>query len=609
LTRQKKERHNSAQMQSFSRFMQRATEAHRSGRFEEAEQAYLEALRVKAGSADALRLLGALYVQMGRFAEAESRLNAALLVQPNNPETRNHLGRALCNQGRLAEAAACFEQTVRRNPESLQALRSLARIYQGLERRDEAMELLKRVLGLDASDATAHGDLAELLRRQDKAKESIPHYEHALRLDPTSPGILTNLGIALRDVGRATQALDCFWHALQRRPEEAAAHINYGAALRDLGRLDEAEAAYRTALRLQPGLAEAEVNIGALRQDRMRHEAAIRHFDRALAMTPDLVAAKWNKALSLLALGRYEEGWALYESGLGHRHLRGVDRHPPAKRWDGAPCPGKRLLLRAEQGFGDALQFVRYARLCRERGATAIVLAPPALGRLFAHCPGVHAVVETLAEAAYDFHIPMMSLPFAFKTTLATIPAETPYVFVSEAARTQWAPCFEGTGRPRVGLVWAGNPREHHAQAHLVDRRRSMRLEDFLPFFTVKDIAFHSLQKDAPPDLIAGLGLGGRLIDRMPDVADFMDTAALIEQLDLVISVDTSVVHLAGAMGKPVWLLSRFDACWRWLGNQQTNPWYPTARVFGQPAPGDWETVVANVVEALHEWKRLYRPG
>jgi tetratricopeptide (TPR) repeat protein len=622
-------------MPSVHQLLQRATTAHRAGRFAEAEKTYLLALRQDAKNPDIFRLLGALYVQMWRSAEAERNLRAALTLQPRNHETLTNLGLALRNQGRLTEAAACYTQALGLKPDYRQAIFNLGLTWQQLGLTDEALPLLRQAVEANPADPTARCCLANLLRQLGRPGEAISQYEEVLRLKPDQAEARSNLGLAYFDdqqfeqavdwyqralglapddvkilnnfgyillsVGRTEEAQALLARAVATKPDYAQAQLNLGAALRGLGQLDAAEAAYERARVLAPTMAEAEVNLGVLKQDLMRHEEAIRHFDQALAMRPDLTEAAWNKALSLLALGRFEQGWTLYESGLGLRHLRGADL-PEATRWDGSTQPGKRLLLRAEQGLGDSIQFIRYARVLKERDFETVVCCPPSLTRLFAACPDIDTVVASPQETTYDQHVPMLSLPFALRTTLESIPDEVPYLFVSPVARARLASRFQGVPRPRVGLVWAGNPRSHHALAHLLDRRRSLTLASLLPLFSHTDITFYSLQKDDRTDEIRSLGLTDRLIDLMPEVEDFMDTAAIIAQLDLVISVDTAVVHLAGALAKPVWVLSRFDACWRWLGNRETSPWYPTARVFGQPEPGDWATVVARVSAALANW-------
>jgi tetratricopeptide (TPR) repeat protein len=350
-------------------------------------------------------------------------------------------------------------------------------------------------------------------------------------------------------------------------------------------------------LRLQPESADARINLGTFLQQQMRHEEAVALFSEALQRKPTSIDAQWNKSLSLLALGHYAEGWSLHEAGLGIAPMRG-EFPLPERRWQGEDITGKRLLIRAEQGFGDTLQFVRYAALCKTRGATIIVQCPPALLRLIANCPFVDRMCEQAHEQDFDFHVAMMTLPHIFATTLDTIPATIPYLHIGAATRAKWANKFTQPGF-KVGLVWAGNPREKQIDAQRADARRSMDLELLRPLFAIDGAHFYNLQMGAKAAQIDACGLRGRMEDYMGEAQDFEDTGAIIERLDLVITVDTSVAHLAGGLGKPVWILSRFDACWRWLQNRPDSPWYPTARIFGQQTPEDWPGVVERVKEAL----------
>lgn len=511
-------------------------------------------------------------------------------------------GDAAWRAGRYAAAVAAFGAARALRPDASEVSWRLGEALRLLDRPGEAVACYERVLALEPGHPAATLHLGLALVEAGRGEAAVAWYRKALAVRPDDALLANNLGHALRAADRTREAQACFAAVCARQPRFVEALVNYAVTCRELGEHDAAEAACIKALTNHPACDPALLTLGALRQDRRRHEAAIAIFNRVLARTPDHVAARWNKALSLLTLGRLAEGFALYEAGLGQRALRGLEPDP-ARRLRELPRPGQHLLLWAEQGFGDAMQFVRYAPLCRACGATVTVACPQPLQRLFAGCPGVDAVVETPGEAAYDRQAALLSLPHLFGTTLDTVPADVPYLRVDDAVAASWRRRFPEDGRPRVGLAWAGNPRGELPESRLVDRRRSLSLENFLPLLARSDVAFYSLQKGEAAGQIAALGLGGRLIDLMDGVDDFLDTAALVEQLDLVIAVDTAVVHLAGALGRPVWVLSRFDACWRWLGNRETNPWYPTARVFGQPAPGDWAAVIDRVAAELAGWQ------
>jgi tetratricopeptide (TPR) repeat protein len=395
-------------------------------------------------------------------------------------------------------------------------------------------------------------------------------------------------------------------------PDQAAVHYLLGLAYMHMDQPVQAIPHLRAALRRRPD-AEAALNLGAMYMRIGQPRQAIARYRAALRLRPDFAAAHNNLAMALLATGQMETGWAEYEwrwqvaPGL---HGRRDFRQP---QWTGQRAQGCTLLIHAEQGFGDTLQFCRYAALARARGLRVMLEVPAALVRLLRGVSGVSAVIaQGDALPHFDLHCPMLSLPLALGTTVATIPGSTPYLFAEVAATAAWGSrlAMHGTGQ-RVGLVWAGGLRADDPQAASIDRRRSLALERLAPLLAVPGVLFVSLQKGGR--LPASMSLRGspgpkqprssgvRLIDHTGDLHDFADTAALAANLDLVISVDTAVAHLAGALGKPVWLLDRFDHCWRWLGGRRDSPWYLTMRIYRQPAPGDWETVVAEAARDLRE--------
>ncbi|MFA4994078.1 MAG: tetratricopeptide repeat protein [Bdellovibrionales bacterium] len=626
-------------MSQAAKLLQTAIAHHKAERFQDAEKAYRKFLRGNDTNADGLRLLGALYLQTGQKALAAEFLEKAARLLPHDPETLTNLGIALRNLTRQEEAVTRFKQALAHRADYIPALRNLGSLYYEIGRMGEAESSYERVLRLSPKYAPAHFDYGNSLLSLGKINEAIAQYEYALKLNPDYLEAIINLGIAfslagkndlsqqwreraqalfekalaadpdntvamnnlgniLRQQGKAEEAAAYYKKALSLRPDYAEAAINLGTALRDLCRSDEAIESCRFALTLRPDSAEARINLGTFLQEKGQHDEALALFTEALQRKPSSIDAKWNKALSLLALGQYKEGWQLHEIGLGVPHMRGD--HAEEKRWKGEDLKGKRLLIRSEQGLGDTMQFVRYAEMCKAQGAVVIVVCQPALRRLLSNCPFIDDLPEKGVEPDFDYHVPMMSLPYMFGTDLDSIPAKIPYLRVGDAARAQWADKFANARGFKVGLVWSGNPREKLIAAHLTDKRRSMDLQTLMPLFDAEGIQFFSLQKGAKTDQIKACGLQDKVTDFMSDVEDFEDTAAIIEHLDLVISVDTSVAHLAGGMGKSVWILSRFDACWRWLQNRPDNPWYPTARVFGQKSAGDWGGVIEDVRIALN---------
>ena len=626
-------------MPNAAQLFKTATTHHQAGQFAEAEKAYQQLLKLAPVHADALRLLGGLYLQTGRIPQAVETLEKAANLLPRDPETLTNAGSALRGLGRNEEAVARYNQALTVKPGYIGALNNLGGLYHETGRVPLAIDAYAQILALTPENPAAHFNYANSLLAAGRGIDAIGSYEQALKLkpdymeamvnlgmalslagkaeqsskwleigrtwfdkalkaDPANVFALNNLGNVLRQQGKPEEALPYYKEALRLRPDYAQASINASTTLRDLGLMEEAIESCRTAIRLKPNSADARINLGVALQDMGRHEEALSLFQEALALKPSSIDAKWNRSLSLLALGRYEEGWPLHETGLGVPHMRGALSNPN-RRWQGEDLTGKRLLICSEQGLGDSLQFIRYAELCKARGATVLVFCPLALHSLFRHCAFIDALPLKPDEKDFDYHVAMMSLPFIFATTLATIPASMPYLHVGEEARAKWAGKLGDGNNIKVGLVWSGSPHENQLGAHMIDRRRSMPLELLRPLFDIKDVEFYSLQMGAGAAQLEKSDLRSRLIDLTADIKNFEDTGAIVKQLDLVITVDTSVAHLAGGLGKPVWVMSRFDACWRWLQNRPDSPWYPTARVFGQPARGDWTAVAEQVRDAL----------
>jgi Flp pilus assembly protein TadD len=462
--------------------------------------------------------------------------------------------------GRLGEAEQLYRQVLAGDPGHSDGLHMLGVLAGQTGRTDLAAELIGRAIARAPGCAAYHANLGNVLREQGDLPAATASFRRALALRPDFPEAHNNLGTALQELGEPEPALACFRRALALRPDYADALGNLGNALRDLGLAEAAVSCLRQAVRLRPGLAPAHHNL----------------------------------ALALLACGEMAEGWQEYEWRWQAPPLAGSQRAWARPQWHGEAAPGRTLLIHAEQGFGDTLQFCRLAPLAASRFARVILEVPPPLVRLVRTLRGVDQVVAAGdALPAFDLQCPMLSLPRALGTTLEGIPATVPYLHADAAEAAVWRARLGGPGL-RVGLAWAGNPRRHLRAVAAVDRRRSLPPELLAPLLAQPGPRFVSLQKDGPPALA-----DAKVIDLMAEVHDFAATAALIENLDLVISVDTAVAHLAGALGRPVWLLDRFDSCWRWLGARRDSPWYPTLRRYRQPRWGDWASVVAEAAADL----------
>jgi Flp pilus assembly protein TadD len=482
-------------------------------------------------------------------------------------------------------------------------------------------------------DADMCHTIGDDLQRQGRLAEAEAYYRAALTLVPERADLWANFGLAVLNGGRPDEAVRCEREALRLDPDNVEALNNLGIAMHALNALPEAENHFRGVLRLAPEHANATLNLGVIRQclghleeaERLYRRAralgvdearvcnnlalALSEMDRlveaevacreALAARPGYPEASVNLGMILLSRGKMAEGWEHYESRWRVPPLSEQTQLPPETRWTGTEdLDGKTILLLAEQGFGDALQFCRYAPMVARLGAKVILAVASPLGRLMETLAGVDRVVsqnDPLPD--FDFFCPLLSLPMVFGTTETTIPWRVPYLQADADAIADFGAALKETRGLRVGLVWAGAGRLEQPRAAAIDRRRSMRFADMAPLGAVPGCAFVSLQLGAPAAQAAASPFP--LIDLTDRLTDFADTAALIEALDLVITVDTAVAHVAGALGKPVWLLNRFDACWRWPRDRDDSAWYPTVRLFRQTKPGDWGEVIQRVAAAL----------
>jgi Flp pilus assembly protein TadD len=452
----------------------------------------------------------------------------------------------------------------------------------------------------------ARADFATLVRTGRLAEAEV-ECRRLLILRPGDAVTLSNLANLLVELGRPAEAEAAYRQAIEARADFAEAHYNLGLLLQAQRRLVEAEAAYRRALDLRPDLVQAHNNRGATLRDLRRLDEAMAAFDAAVLLRPDYADAQFNQAMCRLTMGDYAQGWPQYEWRWRTRQADLVQRGFRQPPWLGREDPaGRTILLHAEQGLGDTLQFCRYVPRVAALGARVVLEVQPGLERLLGRLDGVSQVVTQGGPApAFDCHTPLMSLPLALGTRLETVPARGAYLKAEPGAAAHWERRLSGSSALRVGLVWAGAPRRDNPIAAAVDRRRSLSLEFLAPLAGIEGLQLFSLQKGpAAADLrdAQARGWGGpAIVDHTAELQDFADTAALVANLDLVIACDTSVAHLAGAMGKPVWILSRFDGCWRWLADRDDSPWYPTARLFRQEASGDWAGVVDRVRTALVE--------
>ena len=501
--------------------------------------------------------------------------------------------------GDFATAERLYSAVLQRQAKNFDALHGLGRLHCQRGRFDTALPLIQAALRSDGSRAEGFADLGLAFHCLRRFEAALISYDQGLALDPGNAELRNRRGVALLELCRPAEALDNFAKTLAADPFHLDALGNYGNALLKLNRPQEALAAYDRALTHAPDSAPLLTNRAvALRRLDRPHEALM-STSRALAADPDFVQGRFVDAVARLTLGDFAAGWRGYEARWAVGLLARQRRNFTAPLWLGqetpqVPLDGKTILLYAEQGFGDAIQFLRYVPLVAARGAkTIIVEVRRDLVPLVSDLPGVTAVIaygDPLPQ--FDMHCPLMSLPFAFATELVTIPAAIPYLAARQDRIALWRDRPPQT-RPLIGLAWSGE------RSHDNDLNRSIALETLLPLFDLPDMTFVSLQHDVRERDLAVLQRLPKLARIEPKFADFADTAAVISLVDAVVSADTAVAHLAGALGKPLLLLLPFAADFRWLRERTDSPWYPTARLYRQPRFGDWESVIATLAQDL----------
>jgi Flp pilus assembly protein TadD len=605
-----------------------ACQYYQAGQWQQAELLCREILQADAGQADALHLLGVIAMQTGRAelgvdclrtalqlrpdfadahsnlgnclleqgkpAEAEVSLRQALRLRPDFAEAHNNLGISLRRQGKPAEAVASLEQALRLRPNYAEAHNALGICLQELGKPAEAMASFEQALYLNPNYAEAHHNLGLGLQSQDKLAEAAAHFQQAVLLKPHHVDAHNNLGSVLLAQGKLEEAAACCRQALALKPDFAEAHNNLGNILREQGNLADAEVSFRQALSGKPDSAEVHNNLGNVLLMQLRPKEAVPCFQQALRLKPDLADAHLTLGTSYLLLGNFERGWPEYEWRMKFQQVA----PGPAPRWDGGSLTGKTIVLHAEQGAGDNIQFIRYAAVVKERGATVVFDCYPSLCGVLASCPGIdHLVPRGGVLPAGDVQAPLLSLPGLCGTTLASVPARIPYLIADRGCVKAWQDRLAVFPGFKVGICWQGTP------TYKYDKHRSVPLTQFAPLTEVPGLRLVCLQQGAGReqwDQLPGQWPSIELPKRPEEPAQaWMDSAALICALDLVITVDTAVAHLAGALGVPVWVALPFAPDWRWLLERDDSPWYPSMRLFRQSRPGDWPGVFQRIRDAL----------
>ena len=642
--------------------LSKAISLHQEGNLNEAETLYRSILSTDANHFDALTLLGTIYLQRGNREEGVRLIGLSLDISPQQPVALNNRGNALVDLKRFEEALASYDRAIALNPGYTEAYYNRGNALLGLQRPAEALASYDRAIALNPGYAQAHNNRGNALRDLKRPAEALASYNQAIALNDgfaeaygnrgnalldlkqtaealacydraiaLSPGYVVayynrsnalldlkrpaealtsadqaialnpgfaeahnNRGLAMFGLKRYAEALACYDRAIALNPDYYQAHINRGNALLDLKRPAEALGSYDRAIALNPGYAEAYNNRGNAYLNQKRLAEALASYDRAIALNPDYAKAHFNKGLLKLLLGEYEEGWELYEWRWKTDDIKESVRNFSKPVWLGkGNLASKTILLHAEQGFGDSISICRYVPMVEALGAKVVLeVQQPLVGLFSTLKDSIHVVPRGSPLPEFECHCPLMSLPLALKTSVSTIPANIPYLATDPYKQKHWQNKLGAKVKTRIGLAWSG------AQTHKNDHNRSIPLDLLHPFLDL-DLEFHCLQKEIRAADINLLEQYCRIQTYENDLNDFSDTAALVAQMDLVISVDTSVAHLAGALGKPVWILLPFVPDYRWLMEREDSPWYPTARLFQQPQIGDWTSVISTVATEL----------
>jgi tetratricopeptide (TPR) repeat protein len=543
---------------------------HQAGDLGTAEQLYRQVLQIDPRHPTALQQLGLIALQQGRNDAAIDLLTESLGVNPSSPAAHFHLGRALRTQGRLEEAVTSYRQSLR----------------------------------LNAASAAAHNNLGDVLLELERWDEAAAALREAVRLKPDFPEGHNNLATALGKQGRYEEAEACCREALRLRPDYFPASCNLGILCRDQGKLEEAAAWLGRALHTRPDCFPAWHNLGNVLTEQGKFEEALACLSRAVRLKPDNAEAHRDRGMILLLRGDWEQGWPEYE--WRHRCRESPPPPPGLPVWDGSPLAGRTILLLDEQGLGDNIQFARYVPFVKAQGGTVVFVCQPALTRLFAGCPGVDRVVARGSDGPgpADLYAPLLNLPGIYRTTPRTVPRGAPYFSIDPGLVETWRRELGDLGGFKIGISWQGNPKFG------LDRLRSLPLAHFAAVAEVPGVRLLSLQKTVGSERLPSFAERFGVVDLGPHLADLVDTAAVMRNLDLVITSDTMVAHLAGALGVPVWVALGRVADWRWLLDREDSPWYSTMRLFRQKNAGDWPDVFARIAAELRALvSRSSEPG
>ena len=580
------------------KLLNEAISLHRAGRLADAEAACRQILKTDPSDFNARHLLGITHYQRGNYEEAIHEIDLALRANPKEASAHSNRGNALQVLKRLDEALTSYDRAIALNPDYFDAFYNRGIALQGLKRLEEALASYDRAIALKPDHADAFNNRGNTLRELKRFDEALTSYDRALALKANYPEAFNNRGATLAEMNRLEEALASYDRAIALKPDYAHAFNNRGTSLAEMNRLEEALASYDRAIALKSDYAHPLNNRGNVLQELKRLDEALTSYERAIALKPDDADAIAARAQCGLRLGRYIEGWADYE-------WRWQSTRFPSKRpdcasfaiWQGEDLKGRHLLVYAEQGLGDTLQFARYLPLLIQKQCRVTFLTPAKLIRLLRSLPSEIEIVCTLSpERRFDFQCALMSLPHRLGTDLSSIPQSARYLRAEDGLVNRWKKQIGEDGF-KIGIVWQGNP---HAKA---DQGRSVPLAQYFALARLPGVRLISLQKGHGLEQLAELPKDVS-IETLGDDFDngsdaFVDTAAVMSSLDLIVTADTAVAHLAGALGRPTWVALKYVPHWTWLLEREDSPWYPTVRLFRQSEPNEWPPVFANIANEL----------
>ncbi|BBO79780.1 hypothetical protein DSCO28_03460 [Desulfosarcina ovata subsp. sediminis] len=571
---------------------------------DQAVEYYNQALRLNPELEEAWNNLGLLLKQEGPSEDVVRCFRKAIQISPRFHEALHNLGNAYVAMDRLEQAIACFKRVVEIKPDYANALIQLAAVFKREKDYDRSLVYYFKALKIKNKSVKLNASIGDVFIAQKRHATAKRFIASALELDPDCPEALFSLAVIESDAGNIERSIQIYHRILDLRPESKESYYNLACKLAELDRMHEAIQIAKKLLDIDPDHAEMHNNLGSYYRATGDIKSAIFHFKRAVEIDSSLAHPHFNLALTHLLCGDFLNGWKEYDWRTRVEQYKADYRYSDVPLWDGAPFRGKTLLIYDEQGLGDTLQFIRYLPLVKKLGGRVFFETRKTLIPLVGNFPGVDVLLERDGNGnqkrTYDLCIPLMSVPVRMGTTRSTIPNSVPYLSASHERKKKWQHVFKKK-HIKIGIVWSGN------KNHINDARRSCGIEHFKQIVHVPNLSFFSLQKDVSREEKAFLTRLG--IDDIGSVfEDFADTAAVIDFLDLVISVDTSVVHLAGAMGKRVWALLAFDPDWRWLLETDKSPWYPSISLFRQKTPGDWTGVFDDIQVKLSEFARNNLP-